>query len=463
MKMSLFIGVLFAPVLLLWAAVLMQTDAQRMQRIEQALMQGAIEDMPEGPAVPEVSEQAEEAPRSVQAADAQAALPVVRQAPDGGALARSAKQYSEDFAGVLSIGNPFQSLPSHKRAEIRGFLHTTNGWADQVYAMLEHKPGAFLGEVNRSQATEATSSIVAARLHYQVEDGHEAEAAASFKALVRLYGGSWSFRDQHHLSQWLPALNVHYQRLRSVHPFSTEELRSLVAALNRAPGWSLREDLIRARRAHAAIFRQWLNLSTAAAIGDYGVISGMKLYLYTTPVFRSVFNRDAELFMDHMDTLVELSEQPWWEVELRLAGISARCKSLPRTSTANVNWLPKHVDAFRYRTVNEAARDLITLGLLTEIYASTHQRFPDRIESLEPLTDIPLPLDPFTGKPYSYRLHREGYTFTSTGPTHPELQPIQLSWEVVEAPFGDAALRAAQRVTPDAESVGELHAPTPAI
>ena len=53
------------------------------------------------------------------------------------------------------------------------------------------------------------------------------------------------------------------------------------------------------------------------------------------------------------------------------------------------------------------------------LYAAAHGRLPERLDALE----VPVPLDPVTGKPFEYRV--EGGTARLTGPTPPGERPYE--------------------------------------
>jgi hypothetical protein len=59
---------------------------------------------------------------------------------------------------------------------------------------------------------------------------------------------------------------------------------------------------------------------------------------------------------------------------------------------------------------------LLQLELALRMYMQQHERYPKALDELAPNTLATLPLDPFSGKPFLYRMSGNSYVLYSVGP-----------------------------------------------
>jgi hypothetical protein len=88
--------------------------------------------------------------------------------------------------------------------------------------------------------------------------------------------------------------------------------------------------------------------------------------------------------------------------------------NIPRWDLLTVNLLAAMPDVVDRSTRDLAALQTARLGLTAELYRQAHGQYPDTLDDLAAIT--PVPVDPFTGRPFVYRREGTGFKLYSLGP-----------------------------------------------
>jgi hypothetical protein len=141
------------------------------------------------------------------------------------------------------------------------------------------------------------------------------------------------------------------------------------------------------------------------------------------PALQVILLDEKQVFENHSDEVMKLMELPYWQVEPLLSKLE------PLTDDA---WVGREIDslfgthtgAHRVRRAQTRLEQRLCLLRCTEalrMYAADHNdRLPAR------LADVPLPLptDPFTGKPFIYKLENDTATLQGTPPPGMEKEAL---------------------------------------
>ncbi|MHC4200673.1 MAG: hypothetical protein ACYSU0_11830 [Planctomycetota bacterium] len=128
---------------------------------------------------------------------------------------------------------------------------------------------------------------------------------------------------------------------------------------------------------------------------------------------RRLFYRDARRLVEIYGRQIEATRMPVWEAlpEVSREDGSALASIEERPGPLSVILLVSAKPTLKYAGVVKARLDTAILGLSCELYKSRHGKYPDKLGRLAPEFLDKLPPDPFTGKPFVYKLKDAGKGF----------------------------------------------------
>ena len=127
--------------------------------------------------------------------------------------------------------------------------------------------------------------------------------------------------------------------------------------------------------------------------------------------FRTTATADMMAFAED---IVALSDRPYYEIRDQLDAIRAR-EGRARYTNPMAWKMPTWADFYVHHFAQEARRDLLCLGLAIEAYRNEHGSYPASLEVIAARLGGTLPLDPFTGRPYVYRVSGDTFALYSVG------------------------------------------------
>jgi hypothetical protein len=133
--------------------------------------------------------------------------------------------------------------------------------------------------------------------------------------------------------------------------------------------------------------------------------------------------KDPQAFIDmqeifYLDKILKvfpLTKRPFWEVKDAVQKTDDEIRKAPKEKAILAQEIlqPENSNMFTGMCTQEARTDAYLgaaeLGLANRIYRQKHGKFADSLNQLTPEIIPSLPLDPFTGKNYIYRLKDKGF------------------------------------------------------
>ncbi len=243
----------------------------------------------------------------------------------------------------------------------------------------------------------------------RVHDGRATEAAGSTATILRL---SQMLEEPVFIS-WLvrmAVVGIGLDALESVEErvhLPDESRRRLMEELARSTVSSRLAKIFVAERACFSDSLEGLFSGETDLSGiGYPKIPGL------TRIFRFHFRRDHARYLQMMTEFVDATRLPLWEAVTQTEAITDRVEALPAWQAPLTRLGVPVLSAGVVRFARmEARRGAATLALAADLYHSAHERYPDSLDELVPAILPGLPPDPFTGRPFIYRLTHEGEGF----------------------------------------------------
>jgi hypothetical protein len=119
---------------------------------------------------------------------------------------------------------------------------------------------------------------------------------------------------------------------------------------------------------------------------------------------------DIVFYLETISKLISLTKKSYWQVKDELKEIEKSVITLPKEKyLLSTMGLPTLFPADVREARSDALLGAAELGLANRIYRQKHGKFADSLNQLTPEILSSLPLDPFTGKNYIYRLKDKGF------------------------------------------------------
>ena len=126
-------------------------------------------------------------------------------------------------------------------------------------------------------------------------------------------------------------------------------------------------------------------------------------------------NLDEATFVESVTRLVGAAGKPSYEIVPELNQLELESNDLPPTKIFSRRILPVLLRRFEAQARHEAVLDLMQMGILLEQYRARNGSFPDSLEAIAPELGGSLPVDPFIGSIYHYRLSGDSFVLYSYG------------------------------------------------
>jgi hypothetical protein len=110
--------------------------------------------------------------------------------------------------------------------------------------------------------------------------------------------------------------------------------------------------------------------------------------------------RTDEMF----DLVFKACDKPYWQREVQPTAAEAFVENLPQRYIVLRMMLPALGKSIQSRDQIEVQAAGVRVMLALEIYRARNGRYPTKLEELAPLVVRTMPVDPFTGKAFGYRL-----------------------------------------------------------
>jgi hypothetical protein len=149
--------------------------------------------------------------------------------------------------------------------------------------------------------------------------------------------------------------------------------------------------------------------------GLFGISSGVAASLAKLPYPRCLLFYDEAAYLSIMKDYVEVSGQPYYRVQRRIAAIDQRAQNLPRTVPVARILMPVYSRAFAHEATSRARFDVLRVGVAVKLYRLRHGRYPGTLADLAPGILPRIPIDEFTGKPLIYKVRGRGFVVYSVG------------------------------------------------
>jgi len=156
------------------------------------------------------------------------------------------------------------------------------------------------------------------------------------------------------------------------------------------------------------LFEQFADLDTYVP-GANTIVAGLAN-------LTGALNSDRQYYLETMDTMIEASRQPLYQVLPEL-------QKVQNSVDANRTWLPRFSDGLlpaitrmQYTHARgQADIENAVTAIAIERYRNVYGRIPEHIEDLVPSFLESIPLDPFDGRPLRYLPNGNGYAVYSIG------------------------------------------------
>ena len=128
-----------------------------------------------------------------------------------------------------------------------------------------------------------------------------------------------------------------------------------------------------------------------------------------------LFNYDVQIFATDAARVLDASSLPHLEAEEALGDIRAGCDARFLGSFGrNLGVGPlSDPDRFLARAEQEAWMDITRLGIILERYRTEHSTYPQTLNALQDRFPEGLPVDPFSGGPYTYTFDGQSFQLSS--------------------------------------------------
>jgi len=132
-------------------------------------------------------------------------------------------------------------------------------------------------------------------------------------------------------------------------------------------------------------------------------------------VIRPVLKNEVIHMMKTYDRLEEALSTPYYMAHDLFEDLENRLSSLPRYYVLSKRIVPDVSTVSVKQAILEAMFGAIQIGTACKIYHNRHGRYPAKLDELTPDVISVVPLDPFTGKPFVYKLRQDSFLVYSLG------------------------------------------------
>jgi hypothetical protein len=132
-------------------------------------------------------------------------------------------------------------------------------------------------------------------------------------------------------------------------------------------------------------------------------------------IIRPVTKADTLWAMKMFDEVESASQLPFYELKEFHNDLSVEYDSLPWSFRLSELMFPNFASAWLKEAIMEAIMGTGQIALACKIYKYQEDHFPENIAELVPGILKKEPLDPFTGDPFIYKLHEDGFIIYSVG------------------------------------------------
>ncbi len=140
---------------------------------------------------------------------------------------------------------------------------------------------------------------------------------------------------------------------------------------------------------------------------DAGPLSKTFMSAYRN-VGQPIINRDKTMYATAMTQVIELAPLPFYEAAPALLGVRLRPGGWRpgRDPRDGAFWELSYIvdEVFVDQAWREVQANLARIGLLIERYRAAHGNYPESLAVIAPDLGGELPTDPFSGRPYCYRI-----------------------------------------------------------
>jgi hypothetical protein len=141
-------------------------------------------------------------------------------------------------------------------------------------------------------------------------------------------------------------------------------------------------------------------------------VEGGRLYSW---VFRPVIKSELIWMLKHYEQYIKAASQSYYENRTKFDELNQQLNKAPAIFRMAGMLFPNLEAAFLKEATLEAVLDSARLGIACKIYRNAHGNYPEKLSDLVPDILKALPLDPFTGKPYVYRMKDSDFIVYSLG------------------------------------------------
>ncbi len=244
------------------------------------------------------------------------------------------------------------------------------------------------------------ASLFACEADMLARDGRAVEAMErvedAYRTSLLLDGGSALVVEAFRLSciEWMLKALANVNAQVPIPPSRTKELLARLRGIVTAEGFT---DVLLAERARVIDICE----------------SMLSKIPHSRKFIRRLFYNDARRVVEIYGRQIEATRMPFWEAlpEVSREDESALASIEERSGPLSAILLVSAKPTLKYAGLVNARLDSAVLGLSCELYKSKHGNYPDKLDDLAPEFLDKLPPDPFTGKPFVYRLKAEGAGF----------------------------------------------------
>ncbi len=137
------------------------------------------------------------------------------------------------------------------------------------------------------------------------------------------------------------------------------------------------------------------------------------MHFYGSVLARPFINMDEAVYAQTINRVSKAMTLPFYEAKPIIDQISGEIEALPQTRVLSRWLLPSMPMAADAQARNEATLGLMQIGLAVEYYHGQHDEYPETLQTIVPVFDGPIPLDPYTGQSFVYEPRRDGFTLYS--------------------------------------------------
>lgn len=137
--------------------------------------------------------------------------------------------------------------------------------------------------------------------------------------------------------------------------------------------------------------------------------------IYDTPVGKPWRDMDEATCVSLLTAMAETARLPYHQARPLLEQIQQQIEALPTTRLLTTRFASRLPKSIASQARLEATLDLIQLGLALDQYGKRNGTYPDSINTVASVLGGRIPVDPFTGQPYLYRVSDGGCLLYSVG------------------------------------------------